>query len=153
MRRSWRSLGLGLPAWAIGGALLSAACGHAPPPAPKATEQAVSSIGDIAGEWVADDAMDWGYKLTIEPSGAIDAWMDRGKIGRCKQKGQAVAAGPKAFAVTYSLEECHRDAHRSPDAPIRSKLEVTSFTGKDLSVVVTFENAVERRTYHRMAGS
>jgi len=129
------------------------ACHHAPPPAPPPAARPVHGLADVAGTWVADGALDWGYKLVIGPDGAIDAWIDRGKMGRCLQQGQARAAGDGTYVVSYRREECHPEGRVDPTAPVSARLAVSSFTGDTLGIVLTFGNGEERRTYRRMDGT
>ena len=116
------------------------ACGKPPPPKPPPTELRVEQVADVAGRWVAADDMDWGYTMTIEASGVIDVWIDRGKMGRCEQKGTIAAAASRVFRVTYTRGECNPQAVNVP-----IDMTIASFTGETLTVVV----ADQRRTYQR----
>jgi hypothetical protein len=117
-----------------------ASCGHSAPPPPKAAEKPVGSVSDIAGQWVASDEMDFGYKLTIAPDGAFDLWIDRNKMGRCEEKGMLASASEKTFQLTYKVNDCHREAKGTTQA-----LAVESFTGDGL----TFALGAERHAYRR----
>jgi hypothetical protein len=115
------------------------ACGHAPPKKPAATEMAADKPADIAGRWVTNDELDWGYSMTIEASGVIDVWIDRGKMGRCEQKGTIKPAGQsRVFQVVYTRGDCNKQAVGVP-----MELTVESFTGEVLTVSV----ADQKRTY------
>ena len=121
-------------------ALVLTSCAKPPPPKPPPAQLAADAVADLAGRWVASDDLDWGYSMTIAPTGEIDVWIDRGKMGRCEQKGTIVAQGNRTFRVTYSRGECNPRAVNTPLA-----LMVTSFTGEALTVVV----ADQSRTYQR----
>jgi len=124
--------------------LLVFACGHAPPK-PAAVEQPVTSIADIAGIWIASDELDWAYKLSVEPTGAIALVIDRNKMGICEQKGTLAAGSePKSFQLTYERNECNRDY-----AGAVLQMKIASFTGDALTVVITGYGSEERRTYTR----
>jgi hypothetical protein len=121
--------------------VLLLACSKPPPPRPPVTEQPADKVADIAGRWSASDDMDWGYTMTIEPSGVIDVWIDRGKQGRCEQKGTiAPGAASRVFRVTYTRGECNPEAVNVP-----IDMTIASFTGGSMTVVV----ADQRRTYTR----
>lgn len=110
------------------------------------TEQAADKVSDIAGRWAAADDMDWGYTMTIAANvsnssfGEIDVWIDRGKLGRCEQKGTITGRGSRVFRVTYTRGECNPEAVNVP-----IDMTIASFTGASLTVVV----AEQRRTYTR----
>lgn len=120
--------------------LVLASCAKPPPPKPPPAELAADAVADLAGRWVANDDLDWGYSMTIAPTGEIDVWIDRGKMGRCEQTGTMVAQGKRTFRVTYSRGECNPQAVGVP-----LSLSVKSFTGEYLTVVV----ADQSRTYQR----
>jgi hypothetical protein len=84
--------------------------------------------------------MDIGYAMTIDEAGGIDVWIDRGKMGRCEQKGTIAAAGSRTFRVVYKIGEC---VPQSAGVPLDMK--VPSFTGESLTVVV----GEQSRTYQR----
>ena len=132
MSRNWPCLALVV---ALG------ACGSPPPPKPPPAERAADTVADIAGRWVAQDDMDWGYSMTIEPGGVIDVWIDRGKMGRCEQKGTIEkSAAARTFRVLYTRGECNPQAVNIP-----LDMTIKSFTGDALVVVV----ADQSRTYQR----
>ena len=120
--------------------LVLASCGKPPPPRPPPAELAADAVADLAGRWVANDEMDWGYSMTIAATGEIDVWIDRGKMGRCEQRGTIVAQGKRTFRVTYARGDCNPQAVNVPLA-----MKVTSFTGEHLTVEV----ADQSRTYQR----
>ena len=133
MRCSW----LGL--WP--GVVVVASCSKPPPPKPPPAERAADTVADIAGRWVANDEMDWGYSMTIEPAGVIDVWIDRGKLGRCEQKGSIErGAASRTFRIIYPRGECNPEAVNVP-----IELTVRSFTGDALAIAV----ADQTRTYQR----
>lgn len=116
------------------------ACSKPPPAAPKKQELPAENVADIAGRWAANDDLDWGYTMTIEAGGVIDVWIDRGKMGRCEQKGTISPAGSRVFRVTYTRGECNPQAVGIP-----LDMTVASFTGDVLTVVV----GEQQRTYSR----
>src|SRR5258708_5524691 len=123
------------------------ACGHAPPPKPPPAELAVKTAADIAGTWVTSDDMDWGYRLTIDKDGKLDQTIDRGKLGRCAQKGTlAVGGEPKQFAITYAKNECNQQYDGGA-----VQLKVTSFTGDALAVTLVGYGVEERHVYKKAA--
>jgi|SRR5688500_5136053 len=119
---------------------LLGACSKPPPPKPPPAERSADKVADIAGRWVASDEMDWGYDMKIEASGAIDVWIDRGKTGRCEQKGTITPAASRVFRVVYTRGECNPGAVNVP-----IDMTVKSFTGDALTIVV----ADQARTYQR----
>jgi hypothetical protein len=127
MRRVWPFLAL-------------VACGKPPPPKPPPAEHAADKVADIAGRWVTSDDMDNGYTMTIAADGTIDVWIDRGKVGRCEQKGTIAPAGSRTFKVTYTRGECNPQAVNVP-----FDMKVGSFTGDAITILV--DN--EPRTYQR----
>ena len=119
-------------------ALLACACGH--PPAAKAPtpELPATSTADLAGSYTASDELDFGYTLTIGADGAFDLWIDRNKMGRCEEKGTLAAGGtPKTFALTYKVNECHRDAVGATE-----QVTVESRTAGELVLVIGAERHV-----------
>lgn len=103
-------------------------------------ELPVERIGDLTGRWVSSDEMDWSYEMTIDSKGGIDVWIDRGKMGRCEQKGTIVALADRLVRVIYTRGECNPQAVKVP-----VDMRVTSFTGESLTVEV----ASQARTYQR----
>jgi hypothetical protein len=125
--------------------VITVACGHAPPPKPAAAERPVSTVADLAGHWVSSDEMDWSYALALEPSGVIDLFVDRNKMGRCEQKGKiATTDTPKTFLVTYEKNECNRDY-----AGASLRMNVASFTGESLTLVFGGYGSEERHVFTR----
>lgn len=128
--------------WPLWAWLVLVACSKPPPPKPPPAERAAKNVADIAGRWVASDDMDWSYSMTIEPAGVIDVWIDRGKTGRCAQKGTIEPGSASGlFRVIYTRGECNPQAVNVP-----LELEIRSFTGDRLTVVV----ANQPRTYQRV---
>jgi len=115
-------------------------CGGAPAKKEAPKEHPVDRIGDLAGRWVSSNDMDEVYEMTIDAKGGIDVWIDRGKMGRCEQKGTIVALADKLVRVIYTKGECNPQAVRVP-----IDMLVTSFTGESLTVEV----ANQPRTYQR----
>ena len=117
-----------------------AGCGHPAAQKPPPAEVPVDKISDLAGRWVTSDEMDTSYEMTITPKGDIDVWIDRGKMGRCEQKGTIVALADKMVRVIYTTGGCNPQAVRVP-----IDMRVTSFTGQSLTVDVQGD----ARTYQR----
>lgn len=126
---------------AIWPCVVLAACGGAPKPARGPVELPAEQVRDVAGTWVASDDMDWGYKMTITPPSTIDVWIDRGKLGRCEQKGTMEPSSPRVFRVVYTRGECNPQAVNLP-----LELSIASFTGERLTIVV----GDQKRTYTRV---
>jgi len=121
--------------------LLLVACSKPPPPKAPVSELPADKVDQIAGRWAANDDLDWGYTMTITPGGSIDVWIDRGKMGRCEQKGTiAAGATSRVFRVIYTRGECSPEAVGMP-----IDMTIASFTGASLTVMV----ADQRRTYAR----
>jgi hypothetical protein len=133
-------------AWTFVAVAVVVACGHPAPPRPPPSELAVKLPADIAGTWVTSDDSDWGYRLTIDKAGALAQVVDRGKMGRCEQKGTLVVdeATPKQFQITYDKNECNRDYNGAA-----LQIKVASFTGEMLTLVVTGYGSEERHVYKR----
>jgi len=119
-----------------------AACGGSQKQQQGPVELPATQVADLAGTWVASDDMDWGYKMTISAPATIDVWIDRGKMGRCEQKGTMKPSSPRVFQVTYTRGECNPQAVNIP-----LDMSVASFTGTSLTVVV----GDQKRTYTRLA--
>lgn len=125
---------------------LLAGCGPAPQPRPAPAELPVTRVADLAGDWVADDDMSWSYALTIRPDGALVGRVDRGKLPRCDQEGTLSAGGAaRRFTLAFRKNTC--DAQHTGAGV--AAVEVASFTGDTLTLVVTQAGTVERRTYQR----
>ena len=120
--------------------VLLVGCGTPPVHKTPPKELPADSLGDIAGRWATNDDMDFGYTMTIDAKGVIDVWIDRGKLGRCEQKGSIAAGQNRTFRVVYKIGEC---SPQSVGVPIDMK--VPSFTGASLTVVVDDQ----ARTYQR----
>jgi len=101
----------------------------------------VTAVGDVAGTWRASDELDFTYTLTIGADGAYEQWIDRNRIGRCRQKGTLAGTG-KALQLTYQIDDCKRD-----DIGTTQPLAIESFTGDALTIAI----AGERRAYRRAA--
>jgi hypothetical protein len=120
------------------------ACGGAPAKKEAPKELPVERISDLAGRWVSNNEMDELYDMTIDAKGGIDVWIDRGKLGRCEQKGTIVALADRLVRVIYTRGECNPQAVRVP-----IDMRVTSYTGESLTVEV----ANQPRTYQRAVES
>lgn len=119
------------------------ACSKPPPPKAPVVERPADQVADIQGRWISSDELDNSYTMTIEANGTIDVWIDRGKTGRCEQKGKIVAGeASRTFKVTYKLGECNPQAVNTP-----IDMSVKSFTGDELTIVV-FD---QPRSYTRVA--
>ncbi len=129
MRRFWLLMAL-------------AACGGGQKKQQGPVELSAEKVADLAGTWVASDDMDWGYKMTIAAPSTIDVWIDRGKMGRCEQKGTMKPSSPRVFQVTYTRGECNPQAVGIP-----IDMSIASFTGTSLTVVV----GDQKRVYSRLA--
>lgn len=118
------------------------ACGSKPKPVPPPAEREVTSVADIAGDWVADDEMSFSYALAIQPDGTVVGHVDRGKLAACERAGKLSPPQGKTFALATTKDTCAQ--------PGAGTLEVASFTGDVLTIVVTIPGAPpERRTYRR----
>jgi hypothetical protein len=117
-----------------------AACGGTSKKVQGPVEMPAEKVADVAGTWVTSDEMDWGYKMTITAPSTIDVWIDRGKMGRCEQKGTMAPSSPRVFRVVYSRGECNPQAVNIP-----IDMSVASFTGGRLTIVV----GDQKRTYTR----
>ncbi len=120
--------------------VLLVACGTPPVHKTPPKELPADSLGDIAGRWGMSDDMDIGYTMTIDEQGGIDLWIDRGKMGRCEQKGTIAAGGSRTFRVVYKISECVPQLVGTP-----IDMKVPSYTGETLTVVV----GEQSRTYQR----
>ncbi len=125
--------------------MLVIGCGQkAKPPAP-AAEREVTGVASVAGDWVTDDEMSWSYALTIEPDGTLLASIDRGKLPRCERRGQLAVDSGRKFKLAMTKNTCEQAVTNAGAA----SLEVASFTGDVLTIVVTTDGTPERRTYTR----
>ncbi|HET9482513.1 MAG TPA: hypothetical protein VFO79_01030 [Xanthomonadales bacterium] len=125
--------------------LLLLGCGQKARPAPAPAEQAVTGIASIAGEWVADDEMSWSYALAITADGTLTGKIDRGKLPRCERQGTLAYAGGRKFKLAMTKNTCEQAIANAGAAEV----EVASFTGNALTLVVTTDGVAERRTYTR----
>ena len=122
-------------------------CGHpAPPPTQTATELPVTGTATFAGSWVTSDDMDYGYRLVIATDGRFAVAVDRGKLGKCEQRGKlAAGADAKSYKLTLVTDSC------SPTGAGGGSLAVTipSYTGESLTLAYTVGANETRRTYQR----
>jgi len=121
------------------------ACGSKPTPKPPPAQLEITGPASFAGRWVADDDMDFGYSLEVGADGAFVLVMDRGKLGRCEQKGTlAVGSDPRSYKIAYAKDTCDREYGGGT-----IDIAIASFTGGELVVVTTFAGTAQRRTYAR----
>lgn len=122
------------------------ACGHPPPKAPPPAEKTITGVGDLAGSWVTDDERGWFYRMQIDAKGAMTQRIERDKLAACEQKGAlAIADSPKALSLTYAKNTCSQEFSEGTQVQV----EVSSFTGQSLTLVITGYGGTERRDYHR----
>jgi hypothetical protein len=119
------------------------ACGAKAKPQPPPAELEVTGPASIAGDWVTDDDMS-SYALTIQPDGKLVGRIDRGKLPACDRVGVLTGDGRK-LALAMTKNTCEQaDPH-----PGNATFEVASFTGTALTIAVTIDGSLERRTYTR----
>ncbi len=124
----------------------TAACSHPPPPPPPAAEKPVTQLADLAGQWVANDQLDWFYKLTIGGDGEVSLLVDRDKMGRCELHAHALrGATAPSFELEVSLDECHRDR---PPGPL--ELRVSSFDGTHAVIEFVADGQTEHHAFTRL---
>lgn len=125
------------------GVIASCGCGSKPTPKPPPAELEITSPASFAGRWVADDDMAFGYALEIGADGAFLLTMDRGKLGKCEQKGTlAAGADTHHYKIAFEKNTCDRDyAGGTVD------IVIESFTRGSLVVATTFAGTTTRRTY------
>ena len=123
-----------------------AACGAKAKPAPPPAEREIASVADIAGDWVADDEMSWSYALTIKPDGRLVGRIDRGKLPRCDRAGTLKLEGGRKLTLAMTKNTCEQALANAGLAEV----EIASFTGDELTIVITPAGApAERRSYRR----
>jgi hypothetical protein len=126
--------------------VLAAGCGSKQKPPPPPAEREVTGVASIAGDWVADDEMSWSYALTIQPDGAYTGKIDRGKLPRCDREGTlTVGDSPRKLKLAMKKNTCEQAIANAGVADV----EVASFTGDVLTLIVTADGVAERRTYTR----
>ena len=126
--------------------LAVAACGHAPPPKHVAAEVSVTGVATLAGTWVTNDDMDWGYRLVLVPDGRFALAIDRGKLGHCEQRGRlAQAADPRSYTLTLTKDSCTPNGATGGSLPI----SIASYTGEALTISYVVGGGETRRTYQR----
>ncbi len=124
---------------------MSVACAKPPPAKPVVRELDVTGTASFAGAWVADGAVDFYYALAIEPDGKLLMTIDRGKMGRCEQKGRLEPAGdPRSYRLVLEKNTCNPELGGGP-----FELAVSSFTGDHVTLGTGPDGAMERRTYAR----
>jgi len=122
-----------------------ASCAKPPPPKPPAAEVDVSSPASFAGSWVMSDEMDFGYALVIAPTGQLVLTIDRGKMGRCEQKGMLEAgADPRTYRIAYTKNTCNPEVGGTP-----LEIKILSLTDSELALLITGDGTERRPTYTR----
>ena len=127
--------------------MILVACGHPAPPKPPPAQLPAATAADLQGAWVADDDMAFYYAMRIGADGSIERTTDRGRLGKCAQKGTIKpSAQPRTFAVAFRYDECDRAAADQPRV-----LTVESFTSEGLTVTVSGvgDGLAERHAYKR----
>jgi hypothetical protein len=131
--------------WVMG-CIVFASCAKPPPPKPPPAELEITGPASFAGSWVTDDDMDRGYNLVIDPTGKLVLTIDRGKMGRCEQKGTLEqGADARTYRLAYTKDTCNPPAA----APVPLDLKIASFTGAALALVITGDGAERRPVYTR----
>jgi hypothetical protein len=129
----------------LAAAAVLASCSKAPPPKPPPAEREVTGPASFAGSWVMSDDLDWGYTLAIQPGGQLLLTIDRGKMGRCEQKGTLEpGADPRSYKIAYTKNTCSPEYGGTP-----LEIRVASFTGSALSLVMSGHGAERHPTYAR----
>ncbi len=105
----------------------------------------VTGPASVAGRWVADDDMDFGYTLTIGADGGYALVIDRGKLSRCETTGTLVAG---ADARHYTLPQAKHTCD-GPTTMVALEVEIASFTGEQLVVRETGGPTPRRWTFRR----
>ena len=132
--------------WLLPPLIIFSGCAHAPPPPPK-PEIPVGSVADLVGKYTASNEVDWGFFLTIDKQGLMDLVIDRGKMGRCEQRGTLAAGADKqTFAIVYQRNECDR-----PHTGQTLSVHVESFTGDQLVLGIKGDGVDEHRRFTRSA--
>lgn len=135
--------------WLLPPLVIFLGCAHAPPPVPK-PELPLAGVRDLAGKYTDGNDLDWGYFLEIEADGKLDLRLDRGKLGRCEQRGKLLpGADTHTFALTYDRNECVTDHV----AGQKVSVHVESFTGDALVLAITGDGIDEHRHYRRRPAS
>jgi len=125
--------------------LVISSCAKPPPPKPPAAELEVTGPASFAGSWVMSDDMDFGYTLVVRPAGQLVLTIDRGKMGRCEQKGTlAAGADARTYRIVYTKNTCNPDAGGTP-----MEIKILSFTGSALALLITGDGTERRPTYAR----
>jgi hypothetical protein len=130
--------------WVLG-CLVVASCAKPPPPKPPQAELEITGPASFAGSWVTDDDMDRGYRLVIDQTGKLVLTIDRGKMGRCEQKGTLeTGADPRSYRIVYTKNTCDPQYGGTP-----LEIKIASFTGAALALVITGDGAERRPVYTR----
>lgn len=127
-------------------ALQVAACGGKPSPRARSSEIPVTGTATLAGTWLTNDDMDWGYRLVLVPDGRFAMYIDRGKMGACQQKGRLTqGAGPSTFTLTVNTDGCNPTGATGGQLTI----SVPSYTGESLTLMYMVGANQVRRVYQR----
>ena len=130
----------------VTGCIVFAACAKPPPPKPPPAELEITGPASFAGSWVTDDDMDRGYTLVIDLAGKLVLTIDRGKMGRCEQKGTLEkGADPRSYRIAYTKDTCNPPAA----GPTPLAIKIVSFTGGALALVITGDGTERRPVYTR----
>ena len=130
--------------WVMG-CIVFASCAKPPPPKAPAAELEITGPASFAGSWVTDDDMDRGYNLVIDPTGKLVLTIDRGKMGRCEQKGTLEkGVDVRTYRIAYTKNTCDPQYGGTP-----LEIKIASFTGAALALVITGDGAERRPVYTR----
>ncbi len=127
--------------------VLVAACGSKPPPKHAPAQIPVNGTASIAGTWLANDEIDWFYRLSLVPDGRFALTIERGKMGTCEQRGVLTQGnGPSAFQLRLTKDSCAPDG-----TPLGGELllSVPSYTGDAMTIMYLVGNTQVRRSYTR----
>lgn len=125
--------------------VIASACGSKPTPKPPPAQLAITGPASFAGRWVTDDDLDFGYSLQVSADGGYLLVVDRGKMGRCEQKGALVGtADPRRYQIAFVKDTCDPEYTGGT-----IEIAVASFTADELVLVTTFAGTPLRRTYAR----
>jgi hypothetical protein len=120
-------------ALAAAAALAFVGCHHEPPAKAPAAERPLAKPGDLAGEWVRSDDMDFGYHLVVSATGEMTQTIERGRMGKCVQTATLTAGSEaRSFDFAFSKEECDEGG-----VGAKRTMKVVSFTSDALDVIIS----------------